>query len=54
MKFDGYRSLAFKAGSEVRLLSRNRTLFNDNHPQLVDSFKSLKPKNSIIAHLRLL
>ena len=26
MKFDGYRALAFKAGSEVRLLSRNRTL----------------------------
>ena len=28
MKFDGYRALAFKAGKEVRLLSRNRTLFN--------------------------
>lgn len=26
MKFDGYRALAFKAGSEVRLFSRNRTL----------------------------
>jgi bifunctional non-homologous end joining protein LigD len=34
MKFDGYRALAFKAGSEVRLLSRNRTLFNDNYPNL--------------------
>ena len=34
MKFGGYRALAFKAGSEVRLLSRNRTLFNDNYPQL--------------------
>jgi bifunctional non-homologous end joining protein LigD len=29
MKFDGYRALAFKMDKEVRLLSRNRTLFND-------------------------
>src|SRR5215469_3244677 len=45
MKFDGYRALAFKAGSEVRLLSRNRTLFNDNYPRLVDSIKVLKAKS---------
>jgi bifunctional non-homologous end joining protein LigD len=45
MKFDGYRALAFKEGSEVRLLSRNRTLFNDNYPRLVDSLKALKPKS---------
>ena len=25
LKFDGYRALAFKAGKEVRLISRNRT-----------------------------
>jgi ATP-dependent DNA ligase len=48
MKFDGYRALAFKAGSEVRLLSRNRTLFNDNYPRLVDSRKALKAKGFII------
>jgi bifunctional non-homologous end joining protein LigD len=48
MKFDGYRALAFKSGSEVRLLSRNRTLFNDNYPQLVDSLKALKAKSFII------
>ena len=41
MKFDGYRALIFKASSEVRLISRNRTLFNDNYPQLVDSLKAL-------------
>ena len=45
LKFDGYRALAFKAGSEVRLLSRNRTLFNDNYPRLVDSLKALKSKS---------
>jgi bifunctional non-homologous end joining protein LigD len=48
MKFDGYRALAFKAGSEVRLLSRNRTLFNDNYPVLIEALKSLKPKKFII------
>jgi len=46
MKFDGYRALAFKTGKEVRLLSRNRTLFNDNYPQLVDTLRLLKTKDS--------
>jgi hypothetical protein len=42
VKFDGYRALAFKAGSEVQLFSRNRKLFNDNYPILVAALKSLK------------
>jgi ATP-dependent DNA ligase len=45
MKFDWYRALAFKAGKEVRLFSRNRTNFNDNYPQLVDALKSLRAKD---------
>jgi len=48
LKLDGYRALAFKSGAEVRLLSRNRTRFNDNYPQLVDSLKALKAKSFII------
>jgi bifunctional non-homologous end joining protein LigD len=48
MKFDGYRALAFKVGVEVGLLSRNRTLFNDNYPVLIDTLKSLKAKSFII------
>jgi bifunctional non-homologous end joining protein LigD len=48
MKFDGYRALAFKAGKEVRLLSRNRTIFNDSYPQLIDALKLLPAKNVII------
>ena len=32
MKFDGYRALAFKAGKEVRLISRNRTNFDNDYP----------------------
>jgi bifunctional non-homologous end joining protein LigD len=48
MKFDGYRALAFKNGKEIRLRSRNQTLFNDNYPVLVDALKSLKAKSFVI------
>jgi bifunctional non-homologous end joining protein LigD len=41
LKFDGYRALAFKDGKEVRLLSRNRTNFNNDYPELVDSLRLL-------------
>jgi bifunctional non-homologous end joining protein LigD len=41
LKFDGYRALAFKVEKEVRLVSRNRTNFNNDYPQLVDSLRSL-------------
>jgi ATP dependent DNA ligase domain len=42
LKFDSYRALGFKTGSEVQLFSRNRKLFNDNYPVLVEPLKSLK------------
>jgi bifunctional non-homologous end joining protein LigD len=48
IKFDGYRALAFKAGDEVRLISRNRKSFNDDYPVLIDSLKSLKTKSFTI------
>ena len=48
IKFDGYRALAFKAGDEVRLISRNRKSFNDDYPVLIDSLKSLKTKGFTI------
>jgi len=48
MKLDGYRTLAFKTGAEVKFLSRNRTLFNDNQPVLIDALKSLKAKSFVI------
>jgi bifunctional non-homologous end joining protein LigD len=35
MKFDGYRALAFKAGKDVRLVSRNKIDFGNDHAQLV-------------------
>ena len=36
LKFDGYRALAFKAGKEARLISRNRTNFDNDYPQLIE------------------
>jgi bifunctional non-homologous end joining protein LigD len=48
MKFDGYRALAFKAGREVRFVSRNQRDFGDDYPPLLDALKSLKAKNFII------
>src|SRR5215831_3519209 len=47
MKFDGYRALGFKSGSDVQLVSRNRTSFNKAYPQLIDALKSLPAKNAI-------
>jgi bifunctional non-homologous end joining protein LigD len=48
LKFDGYRALAFKAGKEVRLVSRNRISFNKNYPHLIESLKLLAAKNVVI------
>src|SRR5260370_16327157 len=48
LKFDGYWALAFKAGKEVRLVSRNRTNFNNDYPQLVDSLRLLRANEVII------
>ena len=48
MKFDGYRALAFKAGKEVRLVSRNQIDFGNDYPQLIDSLKLLTVKRVVI------
>jgi hypothetical protein len=48
MKFDGYRALAFKAGREVRLISRNKIDFGDDYPLLLDALKSLVAKSFVI------
>ena len=48
LKFDGYRALAFKAGKEARLVSRNQTDFGDDYPQLIDSLKLLTTKSLVI------
>jgi ATP dependent DNA ligase domain len=48
LKYDGYRALAFKSGSDVQLVSRNRTSFNKAYPQLIEALKSLPAKNAVI------
>src|ERR1700736_6821498 len=48
LKFDGYRALAFKDGKDARLVSRNRTNFNKDYPQLVDSLRLLTANKVII------
>jgi bifunctional non-homologous end joining protein LigD len=46
IKFDGYRALAFKAGKEVRLVSRNNKPFD--YPQLLEALKSLPARRVIL------
>jgi ATP dependent DNA ligase domain len=48
LKFDGYRALAFKAGKEARLDSRNQINFGNDYPQLIDALKLLTAKNVVI------
>jgi bifunctional non-homologous end joining protein LigD len=46
IKFDGYRSLAFKDGKDVRLVSRNKKAFD--YPQLLDALKKLPAERAIL------
>ena len=46
-KLDGIRLLAFKRGSDVRLLSRNRLRLNASYPGVVDAIASL-PVDEVI------
>ena len=48
VKFDGCRALAFKAGKEARLISRNWMNFDNDYPQLIDALKSLTAKQATI------
>src|SRR5215469_5725088 len=48
LKFDGYRALAFKAGKEARLISRNRRNFDTHYPQLIDALTSLTARQATI------
>jgi bifunctional non-homologous end joining protein LigD len=48
MKFDGYRAIGAKSDKEVRLLSRNRTNFSDDYPQLIQALKQLPAKSATL------
>ena len=47
-KLDGIRVLAFKHGTDVRLLSRNKLPLNDAYPSVVDSLNALPVRDIIL------
>jgi bifunctional non-homologous end joining protein LigD len=48
IKFDGYRAIALKDGSAVRLYSRNEKDFGKKFPDIVDAIASLETEQAII------
>lgn len=47
-KFDGQRCLAFRTGSRVRLMSRNRLGLNDHYPELADGLSAQEADDFIV------
>jgi bifunctional non-homologous end joining protein LigD len=48
IKFDGYRALALRGGSETRLLSRNQKDLGSKFPEVKDSIAALNIQDVII------
>jgi bifunctional non-homologous end joining protein LigD len=48
IKFDGFRALALKGGSQVRLLSRNEKDFGSKFPEVMEAVLSLDARDAII------
>jgi bifunctional non-homologous end joining protein LigD len=48
IKFDGYRTLALRGGSETRLLSRNQKDLGGRFPEVKDSIAALDIQDAII------
>lgn len=48
IKFDGFRAIALRGGSETRLLSRNEKDFGGKFPEVIDSVSELKVRDAII------
>lgn len=48
IKFDGYRALAFKEGSNVRLLSRNEKDMGRKFPEIVEAISTIDAGDAII------
>jgi bifunctional non-homologous end joining protein LigD len=48
IKFDGFRALALRVGSETRLLSRNEKDFGGKFPEVMDALSRLDVRDAII------
>ena len=48
IKFDGYRALALRGGSETRVLSRNEKDLGKKFPEVKDSIAALDLRDAII------
>jgi bifunctional non-homologous end joining protein LigD len=48
IKFDGYRALALRGGSETRLLSRNQKDLGKKFPEVENSIAALDIQDAII------
>jgi bifunctional non-homologous end joining protein LigD len=48
IKFDGFRAIALKGGSEARLLSRNENDFGAKFPEVLESISELNAKDAVI------
>ena len=48
IKFDGYRALALRGGSEARVLSRNEKDLGGKFPEVKDSIAALNIQEAII------
>src|SRR5260370_39676872 len=48
IKFDGYRALALRGGSETRVLSRNQKDLGGKFPEVKDSIAALDVQDAII------
>jgi bifunctional non-homologous end joining protein LigD len=48
IKFDGYRALALRGGSETRILSRNEKDLGTKFPEVKDSIAALDIQDAII------
>lgn len=47
-KLDGVRCLAFKSGSRVRLMSRNRLSLNERYPAVVEAVARLEVEQAVL------
>ena len=48
VKFDGYRAMALRGGSETRLLSRNQKDLGSKFPEVKDSIAALDVQDTVI------